>query len=262
MDQRFGAERVTVMMTLNSKSAGSPLNASVLRPHLLIVDDDEDIRGLVMAQLGSEEYRLSEAANIRQVRSLISAGPVDLIVLDLGLPDGDGLALCRELRADGHDAAIIMVTARDSAIDRVLGLELGADDYLIKPFEPRELTARIRLLLRRDNRQSRTAGNVTVAHFGDWRLDLIKRRLIAADDSLVMLSAGEFEILLRLIQSPNQPLSRELLLPSRAATASFDRTIDNQISRLRQKLAQGKTNELIMTVRNQGYLLATTVTFA
>jgi two-component system, OmpR family, response regulator len=202
---------------------------------------------------------LQAAQDVSAARAALAGEPIDLIVLDLGLPDGDGLALCRQLRAEGHDGAIIMVTARDSAIDRVLGLELGADDYLTKPFEPRELSARVRNLLRRRPPAAKPGG-VQVARFGRWRLDLVKRRLIAPDDSLVMLSSTEFDILNRFVEAPHQPLSRETLLPSRAATAAFDRTLDNQISRLRQKLAAAG-DDLILTVRSQGYLLAADVTF-
>jgi len=229
-------------------------------PRLLVVDDDPDIRELVIGQLAGEGYALQAAKDVKAARAALAAAQIDVIVLDLGLPDGDGLALCRQLRAEGHEGAIIMVTARDSAIDRVLGLELGADDYLTKPFEPRELSARVRNLLRRRPSASKLVRGARVARFGRWRLDLIKRRLIAPDDSLVMLSSTEFDILNRFVEAPHQPLSREALLPSRAATAAFDRTIDNQISRLRQKLAAAG-GDLILTVRNQGYLLATEVTF-
>lgn len=228
-------------------------------PRLLVVDDDPDIRELVIEQLAREGYALQAAQDVATARAALASGPIDLIILDLGLPDGDGLALCRQLRAEGHDGAIIMVTARDSAIDRVLGLELGADDYLTKPFEPRELTARVRNLLRRRPPAIRRGG-AQIARFGRWRLDLVKRRLIAPDDSLVMLSSTEFDILNRFVEAPHQPMSREALLPSRAATAAFDRTLDNQISRLRQKLAAAG-DELILTVRSQGYLFAADVTF-
>lgn len=231
-------------------------------PRLLVVDDDPDIRELVIQQLAREGYALHAAGNVADVRATLAREPVDLIVLDLNLPDGDGLTLCRQLRAEGHEGAIIMVTARDSAIDRVLGLELGADDYLTKPFEPRELSARVRNLLRRRQRIEARPGGAQVARFGRWRLDLVKRRLIAPDDSLVMLSSTEFAILNRLIEAPHQPLSRSALFPSRGATAEFDRTIDNQISRLRHKLARvSGSDELILTVRNQGYLLAANVAF-
>lgn len=227
-------------------------------PHLLVADDDPEIRELVREQLAREGYRLSVAGDIADIRVALAAEHVDLLVLDLGLPDGDGLQFCRELRAEGHDCAIIMVTARDTAIDRVLGLELGADDYLTKPFEPRELTARIRNLLRRAPTR---AAEPKLAHFGSWRLDLVKRRLLSDDDSVVMLSTNEYDILRRLLEQAGQPVPREALLPARAATAAFDRTIDNQISRLRQKLgADGE--QLILTVRGQGYLLASEVRFA
>ena len=227
--------------------------------HLLIADDDDDIRSLVLGQLAREGYTLSEAGDIATIRRILGLSAIDLIVLDLNLPDGDGLALCRELRAAGHTGAIIMVTARDSAIDRVLGLELGADDYLTKPFEPRELTARIRNLLRRTPAAA-PFKSVRTARFGNWVLDLTKRRLIAGDDSVVILSTTEYEILERLISQPRQPLAREILLPQRQATAAYDRTIDNQISRLRQKL-QPDGEDLILTVRSQGYMLASDVEF-
>jgi two-component system, OmpR family, response regulator len=230
-------------------------------PRLLVVDDDPDIRELVIEQLAHEGYALRAAKDVADVRAALATESADLIVLDLNLPDGDGLNLCRALRAEGHEGAIIMVTARDSAIDRVLGLELGADDYLTKPFEPRELSARIRNLLRRRPRAGSLPHGARVARFGPWRLDLVKRRLIAADDSLVMLSSTEFDILNRLVENPHHALSREALLPSRAATVAFDRTIDNQISRLRQKLTADGGEELILTVRNQGYLLAADVHF-
>ncbi|MFD1951859.1 response regulator transcription factor [Sphingomonas arantia] len=230
------------------------------RPHLLIADDDADIRDLVTAQLMREGYRLTPAGDVAGIRAVLAAGIVDLIVLDLGLPDGDGLTLCRELRAEGYEGAIIMVTARDSAIDRVLGLELGADDYLTKPFEPRELTARVRNLLRRGARDAGAVGGPRNALFGRWRLDLTKRRLLAPGDSVVMLSTAEFDMLSRLVQSAGRPLSREALFPARAATAAYDRTIDNQISRLRQKL-RPDGDDLILTVRGQGYMLAATVRF-
>lgn len=234
-----------------------PLDSGRTVPHLLVADDDPDIRELVSGHLMREGYEVSVAADVAGIRSALHRGGIDLIVLDLGLPDGDGLQLCRELRAEGHAGAIIMVTARDSAIDRVLGLELGADDYLTKPFEPRELTARVRNLLRR---VPRAPEQPRLARFAAWRLDLVKRRLLAPDESVVMLSTTEFDILHRLLRSPGQPVAREALLPARAATAAFDRTIDNQISRLRSKLAPNG-DQLILTARGQGYLLAASVQF-
>ena len=215
------------------------LDSSPARPAtVLVVDDDADIRDLIIGQLHQENYRLLAASSLAELRRTLREEAVDLIVLDLNLPDGDGLMLCRELRADGAEVQIIMVTARGSAIDRVLGLELGADDYLTKPFEPRELLVRIRNLLRRGRSDpaARPAA-ARFARFGPWRLDLQQRRLVAPDDSLVMLSSAEFRLLSRFIEEPNVVLSRETLVPERRATAAFDRSIDLQVSRLRQKLA-------------------------
>lgn len=233
---------------------------------VLVVDDDADIRELIVGQLAQENYRLLAAANLGQLRQMLRDHPVDLIVLDLNLPDGDGLSLCRELRGEGSDVQIIMVTARGSAIDRVLGLELGADDYLTKPFEPRELLVRIRNLLRRGRGDTGTQGRtgaMRYAHFGPWRLDLVQRRLIAPDDRLVMLSSAEYRLLCHFIEQPNIVLGREALLPERRATAAFDRSIDLQISRLRQKLADvAGGSELILTVRGEGYVLASAVDYS
>lgn len=231
---------------------------------LVVVDDDADIRDLIIGQLRQENYRLLSAGSLADLRAILAQEPVDLIVLDLNLPDGDGLSLCRDLRADGNAIQIIMVTARGSAIDRVLGLELGADDYLTKPFEPRELLVRIRNLLRRGrvDPAARTAG-MRHAHIGPWRLDLQQRRLIAPDDSLVMLSSAEFRLLSRFVEEPNVVLAREVLVPERRATAAFDRSIDLQISRLRQKLSTVPGgDELILTVRGEGYVLACDVRFS
>lgn len=230
---------------------------------VLVVEDDEDIRDLIVKQLARDPYRLLSAPDIAAMRKICATGAVDLIVLDLNLPDGDGLALCRDMRARGIETPVIMVTARGSAIDRVLGLELGADDYLTKPFEPRELMARVRNLLRRSSGGKAPAMSAArrMVRFGPWRLDMIQRRLIAPDDSLVMLSSAEFRLLGRFIEEPNKVLSREALLPERRATVAYDRSIDLQVSRLRQKLSgAGGGDELILTVRNEGYVLACTVT--
>ena len=232
-------------------------------PRVIVVDDDEDIRDLIVGQLEQERYEVLAAGSLGELHALMATQAVDLIVLDLNLPDGDGLSLCRELRAQGSGVQIIMVTARGSAIDRVLGLELGADDYLTKPFEPRELLVRIRNLLRRSrNEEPARQKTARIARFGPWRLDLFQRRLIASDDRLIMLSSAEFRLLSRFIEEPNMVLSREALVPERRATAAFDRSIDLQVSRLRQKLADGPGGDgLILTVRGEGYVLASTVTY-
>lgn len=227
--------------------------------HVLVVDDDPDIRELIIAQLEREAFTVRAASCIAEVHAELAEQPADVVVLDLNLPDGDGLALCRELRAQGYADAIIMVTARDSAVDRVLGLELGADDYLTKPFEPRELVARVRNLVKRigSGGRPRTA---RFASFGPWKLDLLQRRLVTPDGRLVILSSAEFRVLSRMIESPNQVMSRETLLPERRATVAFDRSIDLCISRLRHKLnAEPGGSDLILTVRSEGYILAANV---
>lgn len=232
---------------------------------LIVVDDDPDIRDLIVQQLRQEHYEVVAAGSLGELYQALSVHAADLIVLDLNLPDGDGLTLCRELRAEGNDVPIIMVSARGSAIDRVLGLELGADDYLTKPFEPRELLVRIRNLLRRshaDEPDRQRDKGVRIARFGPWRLDLFQRRLIAEDGRLVMLSSAEFRLLSRFIDEPNVVLSRESLVPERRATAAFDRSTDLQVSRLRQKLAtMPGGEELVLTVRGEGYVLASPVSY-
>lgn len=232
---------------------------------LIIVDDDPDIRDLIVQQLRQEHYEVVAAGSLGELYQALSVHAADLIVLDLNLPDGDGLTLCRELRAEGNDVPIIMVSARGSAIDRVLGLELGADDYLTKPFEPRELLVRIRNLLRRshaDEPDRQRDKGARIARFGPWRLDLFQRRLIAEDGRLVMLSSAEFRLLSRFIDEPNVVLSRENLVPERRATAAFDRSTDLQVSRLRQKLAtMPGGEELVLTVRGEGYVLASPVSY-
>lgn len=231
--------------------------------HILVVEDDAGIRELIMVQLAREPYRVASADSILDARAALRADQVDLIILDLNLPDGDGVDLCRQLRAEGYAGAIIMVTARDAAIDRILGLELGADDYLTKPFEPRELLARVRGLLRRIPAPSdRPNRNHRVAHFGPWRLELHQRRLIAPNDEMVLLSAAEYRLLRRFLDAPDKVLSREELLPERGATVAFDRSIDHQISRLRQKLAiVPGGGDVILTVRSEGYVLPCPVRF-
>ncbi|MPS68414.1 response regulator transcription factor [Novosphingobium aerophilum] len=230
---------------------------------IIVLEDDPDIRELIAAQLSREPQHVDSVGTVADLRAILQGDPVDLLILDLNLPDGDGLDICRDLRASGHQGAIMMVTAREGPIDRVLGLELGADDYLTKPFEPRELLARVRNLLRRsrifDHGRPRVA---RFARFGPWRLDLHQRRLVTNDERLVMLSSAEYRLLSRFIEAPNQVLSREELLPERSATVAFDRSIDIQISRLRHKLAsEPGGDELILTVRSEGYVLPGPVEF-
>ncbi|MPT47312.1 MAG: response regulator transcription factor [Sphingobium sp.] len=230
---------------------------------ILVVEDDEDIRDLIVDQLVRQGYHVFSAPDNAHLQALYQKEQIDLIILDRNLPDGDGLDVCRQMRREGMTVPVILVTARGTALDRIDGLEQGGDDYLTKPFEPRELLARVRNLLRR------AGGNAgeeeprwRIAHFGAWRLDLFHRRLMAPDGGLVMLSSAEFRLLRRFLDEPNKTLSREELLPERRATVAFDRSIDLQISRLRQKLSAVEGGAgLVVTVRNEGYVLACPVRY-
>ncbi|MFT4198824.1 MAG: response regulator transcription factor [Pseudoxanthomonas sp.] len=230
---------------------------------LLIVDDDADIRTLLAEQLGRAGYQVSAAADGAQMRQLLEREHVDLIVLDLNLPREDGLSLCRDLRARSA-TPIIMLTARDEPIDRVLGLEMGADDYLAKPFEPRELLARIRSVLRRTEALPANLEPLAVrrARFAGWTFDLEHRHLVDPAGRVVVLSGAEFRLLRVFVGHANKVLSREQLvaLGSGRQYEAQDRAVDLQISRLRQKLsAAGGADGLIKTVRNEGYVLAAPV---
>ncbi|WP_129781964.1 response regulator [Peristeroidobacter soli] len=230
---------------------------------LLVVDDDNDIRLMLAEQLSKAGYSVSTASNGQEMRRTLDREHADLIVLDLNLPREDGLALCRELRSRAS-TPVIMLTARSEPIDRVLGLEMGADDYLTKPFEPRELLARIRNVLRRThslpaNLQAISGG---VAQFSGWTLDLQKRHLIDPRGRVVVLSGAEFRLLRVFISHPNRVLTREQLvsLSTGRPYESQHRAIDLQVSRLRHKLGDDQAESaLIKTVRNEGYVLAAAV---
>jgi two-component system, OmpR family, response regulator len=196
------------------------------------------------------------------MQRVLDSEPVDLVVLDLTLPGTDGLALCRNLRA--HSALpVIMLTARSSSLDRIIGLEMGADDYLCKPFEPRELLARIRNVLRRSEGGTGTdADHAPQLQFAGWTLDMAARQLQRADGVVIALSSGEFRLLKALLERPNRVLSRDQLLSLTQGREAepFDRSIDLHISRLRQKLGDdARSPQLIKTLRNEGYMLCATV---
>lgn len=239
-------------------------------PHLLIVDDDREIRDLLSRFLRKHGFRVSVAVDGRDMRRALEDRAIDLIVLDLMLPGEDGLALCRRLRAESR-VPVVMLTAMGEEIDRIVGLEMGADDYLAKPFNPRELLARIRAVLRRTGPgdgggPSRGTGDSEPAEaavrFAGWQFDLDKRELISPDGVLVPLSGGEFALLATFIQHPQRVLSREQLLDfARGRDAQpFDRAIDVQVSRLRRKIeSDPREPALIKTVRGGGYLFAARV---
>jgi two-component system OmpR family response regulator len=233
-------------------------------PHLLVVDDDREIRDLLTRFLRQHGFRVTAAADGRRMHEALADGRFDLVVLDLMLPGEDGLSLCRRLRAES-DLPVIMLTAMGEETDRIVGLELGADDYVAKPFNPRELLARIRAVLRRPRGASGpgtgTAGEEAgaVLAFDGWRLDVARRELRRADGTLVTLTAGEFDLLLALAERPGRVLSRDQLLDlTRGREAQpFDRSVDVQLSRLRRKIEDDpKEPRLIKTVRGGGYVFA------
>lgn len=233
--------------------------------HVLIVDDDEEIRSLLSTYLGRNGFRPSSAADGAAMWKAVQGGDVDLIVLDLMLPGEDGLALCRDLRVRSQ-IPILMLTARGEEVDRILGLEMGADDYLPKPFNPRELLARIKSILRRVRSlpdPDATAGRVAAYRFADWTLDTVARQLLSPQGVVVTLSSAEYRLLLILLMHATQVLSRDQLmnLIHNRDAGPFDRGIDIQISRLRQRLGEdAREPRLIKTVRNEGYVLAVPVT--
>jgi len=231
--------------------------------HILVVDDDAEIRGLLGEYLRKNGCRATVVAEGKAMWTALARGKVDLIVLDLMLPGEDGLELCRKLRADS-DTPVIMLTARGEETDRVVGLEIGADDYLAKPFSARELLARIKSVLRRTRSLPRNlrAEEARAIAFAGWRLDTVARHLISPDGVLTSLSGAEFRMLRIFLGHPNHVLSRDqLMVLSHGREAEpFDRSIDNQVSRLRHRLGEDPADpKIIKTVRGEGYVLAVPV---
>jgi len=233
--------------------------------NILIVDDDDEIRLLLADYLGANGYHAFTAQDGVEMEKVLQQERVDLIVLDLNMPGEDGLTLCRKLRARSG-MPVIMLTARSEPIDRILGLEMGADDYLPKPFEPRELLARIRSVLRRSHAAADAAADSSLQsqmRFAGWTLDLTARHLVDPDGLVIMLSGAEFRLLKVFLEHPNRVLNRDQILNFTHGRDAdpFDRSIDIQISRLRQKLNEdARSPQIIKTVRNGGYVLAVPVT--
>lgn len=234
--------------------------------HVLIVDDDREIRELVSGYLKKNGLRATAVADGRQMRSFLEGDTVDLIVLDVMMPGDDGLVLSRELRAGKHKAIpIIMLTARSDEMDRILGLEMGADDYLSKPFSARELLARIKAVLRRarmlpPNLQISEAGQLL--RFGQWKLDTTARHLIDADGTVIALSGAEYRLLKVFIDHPQRVLNRDQLLNLTQGREAelFDRSIDLLVSRVRQRLGDdAREPTYIKTVRSEGYVFSVPV---
>jgi two-component system OmpR family response regulator len=228
--------------------------------HILVVDDDAEIRTLLRDYLERNGLRATAVADGRAMRAALERGRFDLVVLDLMLPGEDGLSLCRDLRVRSN-LPVIMLTACGEETDRIVGLEMGADDYLAKPFNPRELLARIKAVLRRARTLPATdSSDIRRFRFAGWTLELARRQLLSPDGVVVALSGGEYRLLEVLLQRPNQVLSRDQLLDlTRGREAlPFDRSIDVQIGRLRRRL-RDESAVLIQTVRGEGYVLAAEV---
>lgn len=231
--------------------------------HILVVDDDGQIRQLVAKFLRENGHRVTVARDGREMKQALADAAIDLIVLDLMMPGGSGLDLCRELRKTSA-LPIVMLTALGSDTDRIVGLEIGADDYLAKPFNPRELLARVNAVLRRSRATQGKSARLAGHHlsFDGWTLDTQRRELTNPDNVVVDLSTGEYDLLLSFLEAPQRVLTREQLLDAakhRIATG-FDRAIDVQVSRLRRKLDASEDGQaMIKTIRGAGYMFVPAV---
>ncbi len=228
--------------------------------HILVVDDHYDIRDLLGQYLDKHGFRVSLAENGQAMRRIVEREAIDLIVLDVMMPGDDGLTLCRELRSKGHSPAIIMLTAMGEETDRIVGLEMGADDYVGKPFSPRELMARIKAVLRRSRHaveSSVSAGGRV--RFDRWMFNLDQHHLEDEAGVVIPLSTAEFRLLDVLVKNPHRVLTRDQLidLTKGKEALPFDRSIDNQVSRLRKKIeVDPKHPALIKTIWGGGYMFA------
>jgi len=229
---------------------------------LLLVDDEAALREPLAEYLSRQGFSVTQAASAAEARSRIRDATPDIVLLDIMMPGEDGLSLCRHL-VEARAIPTIFLTARGEATDRIVGLEIGADDYVVKPFEPRELVARIRSVLRRAARGGPIpATESELYEFEGWRLDPVKRRLIDAEGAVVAISSVEFRLLAAFLEHPRQVLDRDRLLDMVQGREAhlFDRAVDNQVSRLRRKIEVDSRNpQLIQTVWGGGYMLATDV---
>ena len=225
--------------------------------HIVVVDDDEDVRSTVSEYLRRNGLSVSEADGGVALRAIMGTRPIDLALLDINMPGDDGLTLAREIRASG-DAGIIMLTARSDDVDRIIGLEIGADDYITKPFNPRELLARVRSVLRRATRNGEAPATMgREVQMGKCRLNLDTRALYEADGTEVPLTAMEFDLLKCFAEHPRRVLTRDQLLDlaHNKEMEAFDRSIDTRITRIRRKIeADPAKPECLKTVRGAGYV--------
>ena len=240
---------------------------SHLKPHILIVDDDKDIRTLLSEILEQNDLTIFQASQGTEMRDALKSKKIDLMILDINLPDEDGISLCKEVRASSS-LPIIMLTAKTSPIDRVIGLETGADDYVCKPFEPMELVSRVRSLLRRSKLNAdpeKITEEASKIHFDSWTLDLMGRNLMRSDNTILSLSTSEFNLLKMFIDHANKVMHRDQIMDhiyGREA-GPFDRSVDIQVSRLRNKIEiNPKSPVLIKTVRSEGYLFTPKISFS
>lgn len=228
---------------------------------LLLVDDEPALREPLAEYLSRQGFAVRQAASAAEARSLIKVELPELVLLDIMMPGEDGLSLCRHL-ADAHQIPTILLTAKGEAMDRIVGLEIGADDYVVKPFEPRELVARIRSVLRRATKGASAPADDEDFEFEGWRLDPLKRRLTDPEGAMVSISSVEFRLLMAFLEHPRQVLDRDRLLDMVQGREAhlFDRAVDNQVSRLRRKIEPDSKNPtLIQTVWGGGYMLAADV---
>lgn len=230
--------------------------------HIVVVDDDQAVREIVSDCLGNAGYQVTTLESGQKLSAIIKEQAVDLVVLDLGLPDRDGLSLMREIKAQSN-VGVIILSGRGETTERIIGLEVGADDYLGKPFEPRELLARIRSVLRRvEKMQEIGSDSGDVFTFERWALDRKKLELLAPDGTPIAFTSSEFSLLQAFVEHPNRVLSRDQLMEFAydIDKPAFDRSIDVKITRLRKKIeADPKNPKFIKTIRNHGYMFAAKV---
>lgn len=228
---------------------------------ILLVDDESSLREPLAEYLVRQGFVVSAASSAAQARSLLLQENPDIVLLDIMMPGEDGLSLCRHI-AETRELPVILLTAKGEPMDRIVGLEIGADDYVVKPFEPRELVARIKSVLRRSARNGSSPQEDALYEFEGWRLDPVKRKLTDPQGVTVPISSAEFRLLLAFLDHPRQVLDRDRLLDMVQGREAhlFDRAVDNQVSRLRRKVEQGaREPRLIQTVRGGGYVLAADV---
>jgi two-component system OmpR family response regulator len=254
-------DRAIAMLSAPIRNKTMPESGS--QPHILVVDDARDIREPLVRYLKESGYRASAADSAAAARRAMRTSGIDLVILDIMMPGEDGLSLCRSIR-ESSGIPVIMLTARGEELDRIVGLEVGADDYVAKPFNPRELLARVGAVLRRTNTlPPRLRGPTAERYrFGEWTFNAAQREIVGPEGLALPLSSGEFKLLMAFLERPKVALSREQLLDlTKGRDAEvFDRSIDNQVSRLRRKIEQDPKNpRYIKTVWGGGYMFTSDV---